>query len=168
MDLKNLIGRFMNRDQFSNALLTGSLICILLGIFTGFFLFDLIGAILLIRALFRIYSVNTRERQKENLRYMERKRRFLNRLQGNREQTSSYRRQSPPPFESQRQTQRQQQTYTQSSYQAKDGNPAPKSEDAKSYYFTCPTCRKTLRVPKGQGAIIVHCPHCRYEFDAET
>lgn len=35
-------------------------------------------------------------------------------------------------------------------------------------YFRCPNCKKTLRVPKGKGKIVITCPVCRTEFTKKT
>lgn len=41
--------------------------------------------------------------------------------------------------------------------------------DGKSYkYFSCPNCRKELRVPRGRGSIQITCPRCRHEFHAKS
>ncbi len=31
-------------------------------------------------------------------------------------------------------------------------------------FFTCPSCKQTLRVPRGKGKIALTCPKCRTEF----
>jgi len=31
-------------------------------------------------------------------------------------------------------------------------------------FFKCPSCRQTVRVPKGHGRICITCPKCRTEF----
>lgn len=37
--------------------------------------------------------------------------------------------------------------------------------DRKLYrYFTCPTCKQKLRVPKGKGKINITCPKCNTSF----
>ena len=37
--------------------------------------------------------------------------------------------------------------------------------DRKTYrYLRCAKCKKTVKVPRGKGKIIVVCPHCRNEF----
>ena len=35
-------------------------------------------------------------------------------------------------------------------------------------FFSCPSCRAQLRVPKGKGNITVTCPKCRTSFDKRT
>jgi uncharacterized C2H2 Zn-finger protein len=35
-------------------------------------------------------------------------------------------------------------------------------------FFRCPSCRNTLRVPKGKGKIQVTCPKCGERFNAKT
>lgn len=35
-------------------------------------------------------------------------------------------------------------------------------------YYKCPSCSKTLRVPKGKGNIRITCPQCKHEFSKRT
>ena len=35
-------------------------------------------------------------------------------------------------------------------------------------FFKCPTCKQTVRVPKGHGKICITCPKCREEFVKRT
>lgn len=35
-------------------------------------------------------------------------------------------------------------------------------------YFSCPSCRNNLRVPKGRGDITITCPVCKTKFDRRT
>lgn len=35
-------------------------------------------------------------------------------------------------------------------------------------YYNCPTCHRTLRVPKGRGKIKIDCPHCGRQFTKRT
>ena len=35
-------------------------------------------------------------------------------------------------------------------------------------FFRCPSCRQTLRVPKGKGTITVTCPKCRTVFEKRS
>ena len=32
-------------------------------------------------------------------------------------------------------------------------------------YYRCPSCRKTVRVPRGKGKIIISCPSCGTRFE---
>ncbi len=41
-------------------------------------------------------------------------------------------------------------------------------KDADHRYFDCPTCHRTLRVPKGRGKIKIDCPHCGRQFTKKT
>lgn len=48
---------------------------------------------------------------------------------------------------------------------------AKKSRQAKDNehkYFDCPSCKRTLRVPKGRGKIKIDCPHCGRKFSKRT
>lgn len=49
--------------------------------------------------------------------------------------------------------------FTSAKNQAKDRDHA---------YFTCPRCKKKLRVPKGKGMISIHCPQCGMDFIKKT
>ena len=35
-------------------------------------------------------------------------------------------------------------------------------------YFVCKRCYQLVRVPKGKGEIVIHCPHCKQEFSAKS
>ena len=35
-------------------------------------------------------------------------------------------------------------------------------------YFVCKRCFQLVRVPKGKGEIVIHCPHCKLEFSAKS
>ena len=46
---------------------------------------------------------------------------------------------------------------------------AQRKEDEKTHaYFSCPECRKELRVPRGKGKIKITCPHCGHQFIKKT
>lgn len=46
---------------------------------------------------------------------------------------------------------------------------AARSKDKKTHrYFSCPTCKQTLRVPKGRGKIEITCPKCKTKFTKKT
>lgn len=34
--------------------------------------------------------------------------------------------------------------------------------------FKCPTCKQIVRIPKGKGDVVVHCPKCKTAFDAHS
>lgn len=41
--------------------------------------------------------------------------------------------------------------------------------DSKTHkYFSCPGCRRELRVPRGRGNIQITCPHCHKQFNAKS
>ena len=35
-------------------------------------------------------------------------------------------------------------------------------------YFVCKRCNQLVRVPRGKGEIVIHCPHCKQEFSAKS
>lgn len=35
-------------------------------------------------------------------------------------------------------------------------------------YFTCPNCKRTMRVPKGKGKIKITCPQCQNQITKKT
>lgn len=40
---------------------------------------------------------------------------------------------------------------------------------AKEYrFFTCPSCKNRLRVPRGKGRLQITCPRCGQRFDGKT
>ena len=44
-----------------------------------------------------------------------------------------------------------------------------KLRDRKTHkYFSCPSCKNNLRVPKGRGEITITCPVCKTRFDRRT
>jgi len=40
--------------------------------------------------------------------------------------------------------------------------------DKNNKYFICPSCKQTVRVPKGKGSLTITCPTCRTKFDKRT
>lgn len=41
--------------------------------------------------------------------------------------------------------------------------------DRKNFkYLRCPNCKRTIKVPRHRGKIIISCPHCRNEFTKKT
>lgn len=61
--------------------------------------------------------------------------------------------------------------YLQKTYKLRAwiSNRKKRLKDRKVYrYFTCPSCKQTLRVPRGKGAITITCPKCKTKFDKRT
>ena len=42
------------------------------------------------------------------------------------------------------------------------------NERADYVYFTCPSCKVQVRVPRGKGKVQITCPKCRTEFIKKT
>ncbi len=42
------------------------------------------------------------------------------------------------------------------------------AKDKDHAYFRCPQCGQRVRVPKGKGQIMIHCPKCRTSFSKRT
>ena len=41
-------------------------------------------------------------------------------------------------------------------------------KDRQHRYFDCPSCRQSVRVPRGKGKIAITCPKCREKFLRKT
>lgn len=41
-------------------------------------------------------------------------------------------------------------------------------KDREHAYFYCPRCRQLVRVPRGKGRIMIHCPKCGTDFEKRT
>lgn len=41
-------------------------------------------------------------------------------------------------------------------------------QDKTHRYYKCPSCGRTLRVPRGRGRIEITCPHCKRKFTKKT
>ena len=41
-------------------------------------------------------------------------------------------------------------------------------QDKAHRYYKCPSCGRTLRVPRGRGRIEITCPHCKRKFNKKT
>ncbi len=40
--------------------------------------------------------------------------------------------------------------------------------DREHAYFRCPRCHQLVRVPRGKGRIMIHCPKCGTDFEKRT
>ena len=40
--------------------------------------------------------------------------------------------------------------------------------DREHAYFHCPNCHQLVRVPRGKGRIMIHCPKCGTDFEKRT
>lgn len=41
-------------------------------------------------------------------------------------------------------------------------------KDRQHRYFSCPSCKQTVRVPKGKGKVNIRCPKCGEQFIKKT
>ena len=41
-------------------------------------------------------------------------------------------------------------------------------KDREHWYYTCPRCRQTVRVPRNKGKIQITCPKCKEQFIKNT
>lgn len=67
--------------------------------------------------------------------------------------------------------QHENQVYLQKTYKVRQGTTEwmNRVKNSKKYrYFTCPKCKKRLRVPRGVGAITITCKGCGNKFDKKA
>lgn len=140
-------------DQLGWALLILGVVLNLIGNFTGLSLLCLLAYVPMGYALFRMFSKNLPQRQKENAWLL----RLLHRENAGYGNYSVY----------------QSGSY-QSRCQASNRARAPFSgtlrqlRDREHKYFRCPKCRQTVRVPKGRGTLRITCPKCGERFEKKT
>ncbi|MBQ2948041.1 MAG: hypothetical protein IJD94_03590 [Clostridia bacterium] len=131
--IRENFARFMSgrygTDQLNSALLWAAIIIMLVGSFSGLRLFLLLGNVVLIVVLVRMFSKDRYRRQNEN------------------------------------------QIYLQKTYKLRQGMTewVNRMKNSKKYrYFTCPQCKKRLRVPRGVGSITITCKGCGHKFDKKA
>ncbi|MBQ6859989.1 MAG: hypothetical protein IJN79_01850 [Clostridia bacterium] len=131
--IRENFARFMSgrygTDQLNSALLWAAIIIMLVGSFSGLSLFSLLGDVVLIVVLVRMFSKDRYRRQNEN------------------------------------------QIYLQKTYKLRQGMTewVNRMKNSKKYrYFTCPQCKKRLRVPRGVGSITITCKGCGHKFDKKA
>ena len=132
---KFMLGRY-GVDQMNVAVLILSMACTLTASFTRWLPVSLLGTLLLIWAVFRMFSRNTSARAKENQKFLV----FWNKVKA-------------------------------LWYRIKGWFAGKKRrfQDRKTHrYFTCPHCKKALRLPKGKGKIEISCPICGTKFVRKT
>ncbi|MBQ2833802.1 MAG: hypothetical protein IJE71_04265 [Clostridia bacterium] len=131
--IRENFARFMSgrygTDQLNSALPWAAIIIMLVGSFSGLSLFSLLGDVVLIVVLVRMFSKDRYRRQNEN------------------------------------------QIYLQKTYKLRQGMTewVNRMKNSKKYrYFTCPQCKKRLRVPRGVGSITITCKGCGHKFDKKA
>lgn len=122
-----MIGRYGVDDfnRFLNALV---FILLILGIFISRY-FTYLGLVVIVYEYFRVFSRDISKRFKENIFYLNKKRKIDKWIANKKIRIS------------QRKTHR---------------------------FYTCPSCKKTVRIPKGKGKVMIKCPICNTEFEGES
>ncbi|WP_250228604.1 hypothetical protein [Anaeropeptidivorans aminofermentans] len=122
-----MIGRYGVDDfnRFLNALV---FILLILGIFISRY-FTYLGLVVIVYEYFRVFSRDISKRFKENIFYLNKKRKIDKWIANKKIRIS------------QRKTHR---------------------------FYTCPSCKKTVRIPKGKGKVMIKCPICNTEFEGKS
>ena len=122
-----MIGRYGVDDfnRFLNALV---FILLILGIFISRY-FTYLGLVVIVYEYFRVFSRDISKRFKENVFYLNKKRKIDKWIANKKIRIS------------QRETHR---------------------------FYTCPSCKKTVRIPKGKGKVMIKCPICNTEFEGKS
>ncbi len=134
-------------DQLGWALLILGLVLNLIGNFTGLSAFCLLAYLPMLLAIYRMFSKNLPQRQKENAWFF----RLLHRDPGacHTGSCGGY--------------------YTSAGHASK---PAvgflQRLKDRDHRYFRCPKCRQTVRVPAKKGVLRITCPRCGERFEKKT
>lgn len=134
-----MAGRY-GGDRLSIALLILYCILILIANIAGLPIISLLALLLLIWSIYRIFSRNIFQRQRENAWFLKYWSRVSSWFHGSRHSFSSW--QQKKTWEI-----RDKQTHK---------------------YYKCPNCGNKLRVPKGKGKIMITCPVCKTEFIKKT
>ena len=122
-----MIGRYGVDDfnRFLNALV---FILLILGIFISRY-FTYLGLVVIVYEYFRVFSRDISKRFKENVFYLNKKRKIDKWIANKKIRIS------------QRETHR---------------------------FYTCPSWKKTVRIPKGTGKVMIQCPLCNTEFEGRS
>lgn len=112
-------------NRFLNALV---FILLILGIFISRY-FTYLGLVVIVYEYFRVFSRDISKRFKENVFYLNKKRKIDKWIANKKIRIS------------QRRTHR---------------------------FYTCPSCKKTVRIPKGKGKVMIKCPICNTEFEGKS
>ena len=133
-------------DQLCWALLILGIILNLIGNFTGAAILCVLAYLPMVWALYRMFSKNLPQRQKENAWLL----RLLRMDAGQARQSGSYA------------------GYYQTAAKRPGVGLMERLKDREHRYFRCPKCRQTVRVPKGKGVIRITCPKCGERFEKKS
>ena len=132
-------------DQLCWLLLILGIILNLIGNFTGRVLISALAYVPMVWALFRMFSKNLPQRQKENAWLL----RLLHQDAGSAGSAGAYT------------------SYQNAGKKTRVGF-TDRLKDKDHKYFRCPKCCQTVRVPKGKGVIRITCPKCGERFEKKT
>ena len=148
-----MAGRY-GMDMLSFALLIVALLVDIIGNLTRFYLLRILVLLLVVLVFFRALSRNIDRRHKENAKFVDMLRGFREWRQGRaeREALKVQERMAADAERAERERKRR----------------AEKEDRRTHRYYTCPTCGKKLRVPRGKGKIQITCPVCKASFIKKT
>ena len=127
-------------DQLTLALMVAYFIITFLANLTRIPLLMLLGLLVLAWAFYRILSKNLWHRQRENEVFLKYWRRIFGWFRGSSQRFNRWQQRKTDQI-------RDKQFHR---------------------YYKCPKCKKTLRVPRGKGKIMITCPVCGTEFVKKT
>lgn len=147
-------------DEFSHTLAYTSIGMFILHAIFRIPVIDNLGMLILIYCYFRIFSRSIYKRAAENQKYLQVKNNFLQKFSN---RNSSYSQSSPSGSFSQKLSN------VIDSLARKLKREKDHASQLKDYrFFTCPTCKQKVRVPRGKGKIKIHCPRCKNDFIKKT
>jgi ribosomal protein S27E len=149
---KNFMEGRYGSDQLNTYLLALAILLTLIGRFGVDHIWGniltLIGYIPLITVIYRMFSKNIQKRSMENYRFA-----ML----------------ISPVYLRFKNLQNKIQTRWRKSHPKKSRSAQAQWEERKKYrYFTCPSCKNKMKVPRGKGKIRITCKYCGHKFEKRT